>query len=110
MIRTLAVLAVLAVATSGCNVCSRIYNANQVANEKAKDCGNASSNNVDVQSCSNGLSSCSQDDVKYLNTYADCLENLPVCQSGQGFSWGLQRLGCIESLGRVSGSCLNAIN
>lgn len=108
MLRTALLLAVVGVAASGCNVCTRIYNAEQLANEKGRDCG-SSRNLPDVNVCTNGLTSCSQNDMDNLNTYAGCLENLPVCQSGQGFSWGLQRLGCIESLGRVSGSCLQAI-
>jgi hypothetical protein len=107
MFRTALVTAVL-IAASGCNVCTRLYNAEQMANEKGKDCG--SSNNLpDPNICTNGLSSCSPDDVNWLNTYADCIEKLPYCQSGQSFSWGLQRFGCIESLAKVSGSCRAAI-
>ncbi len=110
MFRTALLLTAVAVAASGCNVCQRIYNAEQGANEKGRDCGTSSNTGPDVNSCVNGLSSCSQNDMQNLNTYADCLEKLPYCQSGQGFSWGLQRFGCVESLGRVSGSCLSAIN
>jgi hypothetical protein len=108
MLRTALVLAVVGVAASGCNPCVRIYNAEQQANDKGRDCG-ASNNLPDLNACNNGLSSCSPDDVEWLHTYADCLEKLPVCSSGQGFSWGLQRFGCIEPLGKVSASCLGAI-
>lgn len=109
MKKALGVLVLLS-ATSGCNVCQRIYDANATANEKYKNCGTSNSTVVNVSTCSNGLTSCSQDDMKWLNTYADCLEKLPMCEAGQGFSWSMQRLGCIEPLGKVSGSCLNAIN
>ena len=108
MIRTLLVSVALAAALSGCNVCNRLYSAQQSANDKGRDCNN-SSNLPDVNVCLNGLQSCSQNDINWLNTYADCLEKLPVCTSGQGFSWGLQRLGCIESYAKVSGTCLQAI-
>jgi hypothetical protein len=110
MIRTVLVAGLLAAALSGCNPCQRIYNADLSANEKGKDCGAGNSTSVNVNSCTNGLSSCSQDDMAKLNNYADCLEKLPVCNSGQSFSWGLQRVGCYQALSGTSGNCLNAIN
>jgi rubredoxin len=109
MFRTALVVATV-VALSGCNVCQRIYNAEQSANDKGRDCGANANNLPNVNTCTNGLASCSQNDLQYLNSYADCLEKLSYCQDGQGFSWGLQRFGCIEPLGKVSGTCLQAIN
>jgi hypothetical protein len=111
MLRTVLVLVSLAAALSGCNVCQRIYNADQSANEKGKDCGASSSgSNIDLNRCSQGLSSCSPDDINKLNNYAQCLENLPVCSSGSSFSWGLQRIGCVQALQGTSGNCLQAFN
>ena len=110
MLRTILLCGAVAIAASGCNVCQRIYNADQAANEKAKDCGGGSSSNLDLNKCTNGLGNCSSNDMQKLNDYAQCLENLPVCQSNQSFNWGLQRLGCIQTLQGISGNCLSAFN
>jgi hypothetical protein len=110
MVRTVLVVASLAAALSGCNVCQRIYNADQAANDKGRDCSNSSNSSLNVQTCSAGLSSCSPDDVNKLNDYASCLEKLDQCVSSQSFSWGLQRLGCIQTLQGISGTCYSAIN
>ena len=107
MLRTLAA-AVLAVALTGCNVCTRWYNAEAAANQKGQPC-NSSSNLPDPNTCSNGLSSCSQDDVVKLNEYAQCLESLAACQSSTSFNWALQRASCGQALLGVSRNCLNAI-
>jgi hypothetical protein len=110
MLRTILLCAAVGIAASGCNVCNRIYNADMAANEKGKDCGANSNSSVDLNRCYNGLGNCSANDIDKLNNYADCLEKLPVCSSGQSFSWSLQRLGCIQALSGISGNCLQAFN
>ena len=110
MIRTVIVLGTLAFALTGCNVCQRIYNADLAANEKGKDCGSGTNTSVNLNTCSSGLSSCSPDDITKLNNYADCLEKLPQCNSGQSLSWGISRVACIQALSGTSNACLGAIN
>lgn len=93
----------------GCgSVCNRIVAADEAATKKGEACG-ATSNKYNATICNQNLNKCSPDDVKWLNTYADCIEKLPVCQNGQAFSWGVQRFACAESLGKVSGTCVLAI-
>ena len=110
MLRTVLVVASLAAALSGCNVCQRIYNADQAANEKGRDCGASSNTSVNVNTCTAGLNSCSPDDVNRLNDYANCLEKLDQCVASQSFNWSLQRFGCIQTLQGISGTCYSAIN
>ena len=90
--------------------CSRIAAGEAAANDKGTACKADSTpwDSAHVSRCESGLSKCSADDQQWLDTYADCLQKLPVCSSGQGFSWGLQRVGCAESLLKVSANCLSA--
>lgn len=100
---------ILFILLNGCgSVCNRIVAADEAATEKGKACG-AESSHYKATTCNENLNKCSPDDVKWLNTYADCLEKLPVCLEGQGSSWGVQRFACGESLLRVSLSCGQAI-
>lgn len=104
------VAALLSLVVAGCgDVCTRIGGATDVTNEKAKNCGTSTSNPYDVAACQRGLSKCSPDDVKELESYAQCLESLPMCQEGQEMSFGLARLGCVQPLTRVSYACANAM-
>ncbi len=105
-------LILLAVAISACGTpCTRIANAEAAANQKGKACNSTSSNwdSSHVQRCEAGLTSCSADDQKWLDTYADCLQKLPTCADGQALSWNLQRVSCSESLFKISGKCGSAI-
>ena len=102
----------LAVVICACGTpCSRIANAEAVANEKGKACSSTSSgwDSSRVHRCEAGLTSCSADDQKWMDTYADCLQKLPICADGQSLSWNLQRVSCSESLFKVSGKCGSAI-
>jgi hypothetical protein len=106
------VLAIVALVVTACGTpCSRIANAEAAANDKGKACNssNTSWDTAHVSRCEAGLSQCSADDQKSLDTYADCLQKLPVCSQGQGLSWNLQRLSCTQSLVNVSGTCGAAI-
>ena len=106
--------AVLSLAVlSACGTpCSRIANAENAANEKGKACNSKTTawDSARLQKCESGLSKCSPDDTKQLDAYADCLNKLDVCVDGQSLSWGLQRLGCVEPLTKVSLACTGAIN
>ena len=106
------VFAIVAVVVTACGTpCSRIANAEAAANDKGKAC-NSSNTNWDashVSRCESGLSKCSADDQKWLDTYADCLQKLPTCAEGQSLSWNLQRVTCSQSLINVSGNCGSAI-
>jgi len=87
--------------------CSHIAGAEQVASDKGQAC-NATGGTWSqdrLTTCEQNLSKCTQDDMKKMDTYADCLQKLPVCAEGQGLSWGLQRLACAESL-TLSRDCL----
>lgn len=92
--------------------CTRVAAAESAANDKGVDCGsspNTSWDSAHIQRCEAGLSKCSADDMKWLDTYADCLQKLPVCVDGQGLSWGLSRITCAESAVKVSATCASAI-
>ncbi len=109
---TMTLVAMLAVTSWACGTpCSRIAGAEAVANDKGKACGASSSNweGARVSRCEAGLTKCSADDQKWLDTYGDCLQKLPTCSEGQGVSWNLQRVACSESLFKVSSSCGSAI-
>ena len=100
---------ILFILLNGCgSVCNRIVAADEAAARKGEACG-AKTSNYNASTCNNNQNKCSTDDVHWLNTFADCLEKLPVCLEGQGASWGLQRLAWSESLLKVSGTCLAAI-
>ena len=112
-ILSIALVGVAALVLSGCGTqCSRIANAENAANQKGKACNNSSNSwdSARVQRCESGLSKCSQDDMKQMDAYADCLNKLDTCVDGQGLSWGLQRLGCIEPITKISLSCVAAVN
>ncbi len=101
-----ALLVVLGALSCG-TPCSRIAAGEEAALAKGKACGtfDITWTKSRVESCESTLSKCSQDDLKWYDTYADCLQKLPVCAEGQFVSWNTQRLGCFESLGRVSLAC-----
>jgi hypothetical protein len=79
----------------------------EAALQKGKACGtfDITWTKSRVESCESTLSKCSADDLKWYDTYADCLQKLPLCAEGQGLAWNVQRLACLESLGRVSLAC-----
>lgn len=91
--------------------CSRIAAGEAAANERGKACKSSSSqwDSSRVSRCEAGLTKCSADDQKWLDTYADCLQKLPTCAEGQGLSWSLQRVSCSEVLFKVSSNCGGAI-
>ncbi len=96
-------------ATSCGDVCTRIGAATDLLNRKGEGCGGQGKDSYDVAACERGLPKCSPDDVTELNSYAQCLENVPACTSGQELSFGLAKVGCLQPLGRVSLSCLGAM-
>lgn len=103
---------VLALMTSACGTpCSRIAAGEAAANSNGTACGATNTNwdSARVSRCEAGLSMCSADDQKWLDTYADCLRKLPTCAEGQGVSWSLQRVACTESLFKLSAKCGSAI-
>ncbi|MBX7113139.1 MAG: hypothetical protein K1X64_02305 [Myxococcaceae bacterium] len=94
---------------NGCgSVCNRIVAADEAAVQKGKDCG-AQSSHYNASTCNNNQNKCSTDDVHWLNTFADCIEKLPVCLDGQQAAWATQRFACSQSLLKVSATCLVAI-
>ncbi len=102
----------LAVIISACGTpCSRIANGEAVANQKGKACQSSSTawDTSRVSRCEAALTKCSADDQKWMDTYADCLQKLPICADGQGLSWNLQRVSCSESLFKISGTCRSAV-
>lgn len=107
MFRTALATFALAAALTGCTPCARIANAEAGADDKGKACSSSSGKWTDAQisTCNDNLKNCSAEDQKWMDTYADCLNKLPTCADGQGFSWGLQRLGCVESLTKISYAC-----
>lgn len=108
--RTTFTAALLFLALAGCgDVCTRIGGARDLTNDKARNCNASTDSAYDVAACQRGLSKCSPDDVKELESYAQCLESLPLCQEGQELSFGLARLGCVQPLTRVSYACSNAM-
>lgn len=92
--------------------CSRVANAEADATAKGKACSGSTTtwSSERLTRCEQNLSKCSPDDTKWLDTYADCLYKLQPCSEGQGFSYGLSRLACLESYLKVSLSCSSSID
>ncbi|MCU0696515.1 MAG: hypothetical protein MUC96_08305 [Myxococcaceae bacterium] len=109
MIRVLGATLVLA-ALAGCGTpCTRIAAAEQGADDKGAGC-NAGRNawtQSQVTTCESNLDDCTQNDLKQLDLYAQCLNALPRCGEGQRTSWELQRLACATDnlLFKISAGC-----
>jgi len=112
MLRTTWLFAVLVgVLFAGCSPCARRANAESAADEKGKDCntGNNGWTQGQVQACEAGLSKCSQDDLKELDAYSTCLDQLAQCTPDHATSWQFSRLECATGhLLNISFTCLNA--
>ncbi|MCA2981659.1 MAG: hypothetical protein INH41_22775 [Myxococcaceae bacterium] len=109
MTRVLGAVLVLS-ALAGCGTpCSRIAAAEQAADDKGSGCN--SSRNAwtpsQVTTCEGNLDDCTQNDLKQLDLYAQCLNALPRCGEGQRTSWELQRFACASDnlLLKVSARC-----
>lgn len=112
MLRIALVSATLAaLALSGCTPCARIANAEASVTNGGKACnaGDSTWTSNEQQKCEANLSKCSQDDQKWMGTYADCLSRIAPCADGQGFSYALARLSCLESYSKISYACASAI-
>ena len=91
--------------------CSRIAGAEQAATDKGQACNGSDTtwSQSKLTTCEENLKNCTEQDMKWMDTYADCLHKLPVCADGQGFSWGLQRVGCLESVLNMNASCRSGL-
>lgn len=89
--------------------CSRVASAEATADERGKGCNASRSSwsSAKVTQCESNLSSCSPNDTKQLDQYANCLNALPACNEGQRSSWELQRVACYAEnvLFKLSGPC-----
>jgi hypothetical protein len=95
---------------AGCGtVCDEVAAAERDINTKGMPCNSTNHGVRDTTRCNNGLSKCSPDDVKALDSYAKCLNMQPVCDSSTSLSWGLAVAGCVQPLGNVSFACSSAI-
>ncbi|MBL8954711.1 MAG: hypothetical protein JNK82_28295 [Myxococcaceae bacterium] len=96
---------------TGCGtVCDTAMHAEQRANQKGRDCNAGNITVHDANTSNSGLSKCSQDDMREIQLYAECLDALPVCTSSNSTSFAFQRLGCVaQPIGRISASCAAAI-
>lgn len=97
MVRLLVTLSVVVGLFSSCGTpCSRVAAAESNADDKGKPC-NSSRNawsTSKVQSCESNLSNCSENDLKQIELYTNCLNALPMCAEGQSTSWGISRAAC----------------
>ncbi len=109
MARTALALFAVVLLAAGCSPCNRIANAEASADDKYKSCGNANGawSDSKLSQCNDNLKNCSSTDQKLMDSYADCLNRLPTCQSGNGFSWSIDRARCLEPLFSVSRACAN---
>jgi hypothetical protein len=109
MIRALFAALALA-ALAGCGTpCTRIAAAEAAADERGAGCnsGRNAWTQSQVTTCESNLDDCTQNDLKQLDLYVNCLNALPRCSEGQRTSWELQRAACgFENLfGKVSLGC-----
>lgn len=107
--RTTALIVLLA--ASGCgSVCDTVAAAERQANSKALDCNLTNITVHDASTCNGGLQKCNSDDLTELNSYATCLNNLPVCTKATETQFNFSRLGCtLQPIGRITPTCANAI-
>lgn len=99
------------VLAAGCGtVCDSAIAAERGANSKALDCNLSNITVHDNAKCNSGLAKCNSDDLKVLDNYATCLNQLPVCNSSNQTSFNLSRLGCtLQPFGTLSSTCAGAI-
>jgi hypothetical protein len=92
-------------------VCDAAVAAENAANQRGEPCGSNSKVTVhDANKCNSGLSKCSPDDTKAIQSYIDCLNNLPQCTTDTQTSWNFSALGCeLQPVGKISGTCSSAI-
>ena len=94
MTMRLGMVGLLAVLASGCKgPCARLDDATH-------NCGDT----FDQTKCDANIGSCTSDDVKILDTYADCLEVETTCKDGTTKD-GLGKLACVVPLGHLSSTC-----
>jgi hypothetical protein len=95
---------------AGCGtVCDEVAAAQNSLATKGQPCNNSNSTTTyDSAKCNAGLSKCSADDMKAMATYAQCLDQQPVCNPSTSLSWSLAVVGCAQALGGVSLSCATA--
>ncbi|MBL8950112.1 MAG: hypothetical protein JNK82_05005 [Myxococcaceae bacterium] len=99
---------VLPAGLSGCggSVCDNAVKAEQAANAKSTSCNVAPITVHDAQRCNSGLSKCSSDDLKELESYGACLAALPACTPQNEIQWRGQRDGCTtQGFFRISLNC-----
>ncbi len=107
--RTLLLSAALALCACG-SVCDNAVAAERAANAKAKDCGLTDITVHDANKCNSNLQKCSSDDLKEIDNYATCLNNLPVCTDANKTSFNFSRSGCVlQPIGRLSNTCAGSI-
>lgn len=97
MLRLLVGLSTAALLTACGTPCSRLAAAQENANNRGKGCNggtDTSWSQSKVKSCEDNLPNCSENDLKQVDLYSNCLNNLPVCSEGQTTSWNVSRVGC----------------
>jgi hypothetical protein len=112
MTRPLLVLGTALLVLAGCTPCNRIANAEASADDKYKACGTTNNgwSDAKVTQCNDNLKNCNDADKKYLDSYADCLNKLPNCESGHEFSWGASRAECsFNNLFHLSNACAQGL-
>jgi hypothetical protein len=110
MVRLLVVCALASVVLACGTPCSRLAAGQENANNRGRGCDGSKDSSwspTKVKSCEDNLPNCSENDLKQIELYTNCLNALPVCSQGQTTSWNVSRIGCATDnfLFKVSLKC-----
>jgi hypothetical protein len=94
--------------TTGCmSVCERAAALNKSFQVRQAACfaEGTLSQPFDATKCNDSMNACTAADQTALQTYFDCVERLPVCNSGNRAAFSDSFLGCATRLGTLSEGC-----
>ncbi|QSQ17964.1 hypothetical protein [Myxococcus landrumensis] len=100
---------------AGCggNACDALDEAHQSLNKKVETCGNTAGeedegSGFDKDVCENALDHCSDKEKDRLNEVADCLKDLPNCETGGEVDWIDQFSACFDKAAELNPDCAEA--
>jgi hypothetical protein len=90
--------------------CTRVAAAEAAADDKGATCnaGRNAWSSSKLQTCERNLADCTENNLRYLDLYAKCLDGLGRCGEGQRSSWEFARGACaLENIAfKVQLACL----
>ena len=107
----IAVVAVLAgcggSSGSGSELCSKAASTLTSVVAKVQECGGGTST-FDTAGCTTAAASCSSSDLATLDSYLDCLNDLPTCTAQTEGEFTSRATSCVAIRNGVSAACRNA--